>query len=50
MNNAAAADHWLMVDTETEAGTNTVVQSRSSGGLGDIYIIISDIHKVENVI
>jgi hypothetical protein len=42
LNNAAATDYWLDVDTETEQNTKTPVRSRASGGLGDIYIVLSE--------
>jgi hypothetical protein len=42
LNNAAATDYWLDVDTETEQNTKTQVRSRASGGLGDIYIVLSE--------
>jgi hypothetical protein len=41
------------VDTDTEMGTKTTVHSRASGGVGDIYIMITDgpdANKVENLI
>ena len=42
MNNAAATDYWLDVNDYSEHNTRTQVRSRASGGLGDIYIIVSE--------
>ena len=50
MNNAAATDYWLDVDTESEMNQKTVVKSRSSGGIGDIYIILGDDDTAESMI
>lgn len=42
MNNAAGVDFWLDVDTDTEQQVNTKIKTRASGGVGDIYIIVSE--------
>jgi hypothetical protein len=49
-NNAAAADYWLTVDVDTEEMASTEIHSRASGGLGDIYIILSDTDSIEDLI
>jgi hypothetical protein len=41
LNNAAATDYWLNFISYSKNDTNTKVRSRASGGLGDIYILLS---------
>jgi alpha-glucosidase (family GH31 glycosyl hydrolase) len=48
-NTAAASDYWLDVDTGSSPAC-THVHSRAAGGLGDIYILLSDGKEMEGIV
>lgn len=48
MNNAAGSDFWLDVNKGPGNQTNTKIKTRASGGVGDIYIILSEKNSADD--